>query len=394
MDQQLVGSKRLRTGVFSALVIGGFLAATGCAPGAGGDDDGALGTQANAVVSGDRDDDGHRGGHHRRPRPVIFDHDADFDDMAALAYLGRLHKAGEIDLRLVTVTSAGAGLPGRGIRNTRCVLERLGLSHIPVADSRTVGPNTFPAILRSTFDAVLGQVTPGCTASEDPSAVPAERAIADEIERSHERVTLIVTGPATNIAAAMRLGHSWHASRLADGVSRAYMLGGAIDVPGGLCCGLESTFDYTQTFNLWADPPAMQQMLDGFHEGQVTLVSAEATNHVPIRLSFIDRLRAEAVTPEAVFVRDLGTNPTILFSVMGGLSIYWWDPLDGVAATESGIVQYDFRRVRIVQTGPSSGRTLEVGRGECGGTWVQHATNADQTGFENAFLEGLNQPVP
>src|SRR5689334_4481096 len=58
--------------------------------------------------------------------PVIYDNDGDFDDLASLAYLASMHKAGRIDLKLVSVTSAGAGLPGNAIRHARCLLERAG----------------------------------------------------------------------------------------------------------------------------------------------------------------------------------------------------------------------------------------------------------------------------
>jgi len=36
----------------------------------------------------------------------------DFDDAAALAYLSQEHKNGRIQLRAVTVTNSGVGLPG------------------------------------------------------------------------------------------------------------------------------------------------------------------------------------------------------------------------------------------------------------------------------------------
>src|SRR5262245_52619011 len=95
------------------------------------------------------------------PTPVIFSHDGDFDDMAALAYLARLHKARQIDLRLVAVTYGGAALPGRGIRHSRCLLERFGLTDIPVVDSPATGANLFPDLLRFTFEQVLTDVTLG-----------------------------------------------------------------------------------------------------------------------------------------------------------------------------------------------------------------------------------------
>ncbi|WP_163998822.1 nucleoside hydrolase [Pyxidicoccus caerfyrddinensis] len=324
---------------------------------------------------------------------VIFDHDMDFDDAAALAHLARLHKAGQIDLRLVTVTSAGAGLPGRAIRHTRCLLERFGLADVPVADSRRVGANAFPEILRLTFEQVLTDVTPGCTASEEPSTVPAEQALINALVGSERPVTLIATGPLTNVAGAIELRASQGGKSLAPSVSHVFVQGGALHVPGGLCCGLETTFDQTQTFNPWADPAAAQATLDHFLLTDIVMVGADATNHVPIRTDFIARLDAEATTPEAEFVRDVANHPVITSAVTSGLPVFWWDPLATVAATTLDIVDYELVRIAIIQSGPSSGRTLEVGAHQ-GGRLVRFGISANQALFEDAFLNGLNTPIP
>jgi purine nucleosidase len=234
-----------------------------------------------------------RGADRLEPPPVIFDNDVDFDDTASLAHLARLHKAGRIDLRLVSVTSAGAGLPGHAIRNVRCLLERFGITDVPVADSRAVGPNPFPDQLRFGIDALLADVLAGCTASEDPSPIPAERAIVDVLKSSRQPVTLIATGPFTNVAGALRLQPGQDDRSLVTRISRAYLMGGGLKVSDGLCCGLDATFDYSQTFNMWGDPAAAQAVLDELRRAQVSLVAHDATQHVPIRLDYIARLVAE-----------------------------------------------------------------------------------------------------
>jgi len=312
--------------------------------------------------------------------------------MAALAHLARLHKAHRIDLRLVAVTYAGAALPGRGIRHTRCLLERFGLSDVPVVDSPATGPNTFPDLLRFTFEQVLTDVTAGCTASEAPSLVPAEQAIVDELERSTLPVTIIGTGPVTQLAGALQLRPPHSGRPIATRIERVYLETGAIDVPAGLCCDLENMFDDTTTFNAWADPDALQAMLDRLLPAQITMIGAEASNKVPITTSFIARLNAESVTPEALFVTSLANHPVIAFSVAAGLPIFWWDPLAEVAATTPDIVEYTFRRIAVVRTGSSMGRTIEVGPGQ--GAWVRYGVDADQRRFEDAFLAGLNTPIP
>jgi purine nucleosidase len=319
----------------------------------------------------------------------VFDNDMDFDDTAALAYLARLHKAGEIDLRLVSITSAGAGLPGRAIRHARCLMERLGIGDVPVADSTTPGVNPFPDLLRFTIDFVLFDLTSTCTASTAHSEVPAERAIINAIEASHDKVTLLITGPATNVAGALALAGD-EARDLAVRVKHVSMEGGAIGVPGGLCCGLDTIFDDTATFNPWADPPAAQALLDNFQH--VTFVGENATVNVPIRPTFVARLQTEGETPEARWVAALGSHPVIKAAIAAGLPAFWWDPLMTVATIEDGQAEFDNQWISIVQSGPSSGRTLEVNPSR--GSQIQFAVEADGAAFEDAFLAGLNTPLP
>lgn len=330
----------------------------------------------------------------QEPPPVIFDNDVDFDDTAALAHLARLHKAGRIDLRLVSVTSAGAGLPGHAIRNVRCLLERFGITDVPVADSRAVGANPFPDQLRLGIDALLADVLAGCTASEDPSPIPAEHAIVDVLESSKEPVTLIATGPFTNVAGALRLRPGHDDRSLVTRIRRAYLMGGGLNVSDGLCCGLDATFDYSQTFNMWGDPAAAQAVLDELQPAQVSLVAHDATQHVPIRLDYIARLVAEAATPEAHYVAALVSHPLVTGSIAAGLPVFWWDPLTDMAATtQPDVVDYDALRLRVIQTGPSSGRTVEAGPTE-GGRLVQLGVGAEQRLFEDAFIDELNMPAP
>jgi len=325
--------------------------------------------------------------HH--PTPVVFDNDMDFDDTAALAYLARLHKAGEIDLRLVSITSAGASLPGRGIRHARCLMQELGIGDVPVADSTTPGVNPFPDLLRNTIDFVLFDLTSTCTASSAHSEVPAERAIIDAVEASHDKVTLLVTGPATNVSRALALAAD-EGRDLAVRVKHVSMEGGAIGVPGGLCCGLDMIFDDTATFNLWADPPAAQALLDNFQ--RVTLIGENATVNVPIRPAFVARLQAEGETPEARWVAALASHPILNAAIAAGLPVFWWDPLMTVATIEDGLAEFDNKWIRIVQRGPSSGRTLEVKPSE--GSKIDFAVDADGATFEDTFFAGLNTSIP
>lgn len=206
---------------------------------------------------------------HPRPPAVIFDTDMDFDDAATLAYLSQEHRAGRIELRAITVTSAGAGLPGRAIRYARCLADRLGLRGVAIADDSRTGPHSFPADLRELFDRVLTAATPGCAGDESPSRTRAPELIR-QLVREDPGIPVIATEPLTSLAAA--LPHS---------PARLTSMGGAVHVPGNLCCGTPPEFDGTQEFNYWLDPGAARSVVTR-GTGVFRMVSLDAANEVLI----------------------------------------------------------------------------------------------------------------
>jgi inosine-uridine nucleoside N-ribohydrolase len=322
------------------------------------------------------------------PPIVIFDNDVDFDDTETLAYLAKLHLQGKIDLRLVSVTYSGAAFPGNGIHYERCMLQSFGLSHIPIVDSAQVGPNPFPDLLKGTIDAILSATLAGCTASTAPSAIPADQAIRQAIRDAERPVTIVAVGPLTNLASALQAPDGrWLAAK----ISRVFFDGGAIGVPAGLCCGLDSFFDDTQTFNVWADPGATQTTLERLFPFQMAMVGANATNDVPVVAPFVAQLAAQPGNPELDFVNALLANPILSFEVSLGGLVFWWDPLSGVASDTGNVVQYRPMRISIIQSGPATGRSIEVPENQPGG-WVRFGVSADQALFQSDYLQTLSAP--
>jgi purine nucleosidase len=162
---------------------------------------------AGATVEGEA-------GHSSQARPVIFDTDADFDDTVALAALAEQHIKGQIDFRAITITNNGGGLPGKAYQHVRCLLDSLGLSQIPVADATYDLPHAFPDQLRFAIDFLLDASIPDCGAGHTPPLRSASELLADEIANSDGRLTLIATGPLTNVALAierLNQGSPWRA---------------------------------------------------------------------------------------------------------------------------------------------------------------------------------------
>ena len=319
--------------------------------------------------------------------PVVFDSDMDFDDTTALAYLAQQHKQGHIELRAVTVTNTGAGLPGRGLLHARCMMARFGLETIPVADSPREPVNPFPAWVRGLIDLIISSALADCTLTPEPSEQDAAELIASEIANATRPVTLLATGPVTNFADALAMLDE---STRAGGLQAVFTMGGSVHVPGELL-EPDPRFDGTQTVNYWSDPPSAAALFDLAPQGKLTMIPHDATNFVPITFAFLDQLAASASTPEADYVNSLMAHPIVQAGLAAGLPAFWWDPLAAVAAVDSGqpVVGYSWERILLIEDGPSAGRTLPVAPTEPG-VWMRVALTADQALFEQQFLGTLN----
>lgn len=317
-------------------------------------------------------------GNSATPPRVIAIADMDFDDVAALSFLIAEHKLGRLHLEALIVDNNGAGYPGDAIRHARCLLERTGLGSIPVADGTTQGTNAFPEAIRSFANQILDNVFTGCTQPKDSSAIKAPQFIIDTILSASAPVTLVTSGPLTNVSAALK------DARITDRVQGIYTMGGAISVGGNLCCGVPTTFDNTQEFNIWVDPAAAQDVLS-FRSGGQTLVPLDATRNVPVTQSFLDRLITDHHTPEADVVAAIGADPGFQASLKDHM-LFWWDPLNAVAFVHPEVVSLTAQRLNVVQSGTPQGQVV-ISKG---GTLAQVASHADKNLFEKLFLTVLN----
>lgn len=325
------------------------------------------------------------------PVPVVFDADMDFDDAAALAYLSQEHKKGRIELRAVTVTNNGVGLPGLAIHNARCLLSRFGLGHVPVADGSPSAPQVAPPEARLVVELVLATVLLGCLESTQPAPVSAAQLLVDSIRSAPNDVVVIATGPLSNLSSALRLDAAGppSATTLSDHIAHTYVMGGAVHVPGNICCTTTAGFDGSQELNMWIDPPAARETFASLPERSVSLVPLDATRHVPLNAPFAERLRSDQQTPEAKLVAAIANHPVVaLGSAL--TPAYWWDPLAAMAATRPGVVSYESYRIAVTQDGPGTGRTAPSSDGR----WMQVGTFADQARFEQTFIDTLNGRSP
>src|SRR5262249_53365669 len=154
---------------------------------------------------------------------------------------------------------------------------------------------------------------PDCAEGHVPPPISAAQLLADTIADADGLVTLIATGPLTNVAAAMQTLDTQYGAGATALVSRAYIEGGAVRVPGGLE-GVPG-FDDSQNINTWGDPAASQAVFAGLRTGSLFLVPGDATRFVPVRLDYLATLAANARTPAARYVAAMMSHPILVGAI-------------------------------------------------------------------------------
>ena len=312
-----------------------------------------------------------------RPPAYVVNTDDDFDAVAALAYLGEAARSGRIDLRAVSVEISGFAPAGPGLSHTRCELAKLGLSNVPSSDGDRMGVNPFPDFFTFLAPIIERAVRPdpATPCPSVPSEGGAARLLVRTILSAPGPVTVVNHGPLTNLADALRLQ-----PLIALKIRRLYAMGGGI-AHGNVS---EPGFDNSQEYNFWANAPAVQTVFRALW-GRVFMTGLDATDHVPLSADFRLRLAADLTTPAANVVYSMASDP--LFVGQEGLGeLYWWDALNAVASTTGGIVSYRLLPINVVQTGPSTGRTVVSPFGAL----VHVGLNADPARWTREMIAGLN----
>ena len=175
------------------------------------------------------------------PTKIILDCDPGIDDALAIAFA---HGHPGIDLVGITTVAGNVGL-AKTTANALAVCEFIGAGPNPVAPvtAGCAGPLLRPALdARQVHgDSGLGGATlPPAAASPAPGH--AIDYIIDTVRAAPGEITLVATGPLTNIALATR-----REPRLADWVQRFVIMGGSAG-RGNVTPAAE--------YNIWADPEA------------------------------------------------------------------------------------------------------------------------------------------
>ena len=270
------------------------------------------------------------------PTPVILDCDPGHDD--AIALLLALASP-ELDLLGVTTTYGNQTLE-KTTANALRVLELAGRTDVPVAAGAD-RPLVRELVVAAHVHGESGLDGPALPdASTTPVTRDAVAFIADCVRTADGPVTLVPTGPLTNVARYLE-GHG------PDGIERIVLMGGSI---------AEGNMTPAAEFNIWCDPEAAARV---FSSGlDVTMIGLDVTHKAILGRSVEERLRVAGRI--GAFVAELN-----VFFTRYHAQTYGWSgaPIhDAVAVAHvirPGLVETKQRNVEIeLESELCRGRTV------------------------------------
>jgi purine nucleosidase len=222
--------------------------------------------------------------------PIILDCDPGIDDALAIAFAAA---SPEIDLVGLTTVAGNVGLD-KTTANALAVASFVGATDVPVT------PGSPVPLLRPQLDAgdvhgdsgLGGAVLPRpARVAEDGHAIDY---IIDTVGAARREITLVATGPLTNIGLALR-----REPRLASWVREFVIMGGSAS---------RGNVNPAAEFNIWADPEAAAIVFGaGWTVRMIGLditSRAQATQAVQQRMRGLGALGSELLLPALARYRD------------------------------------------------------------------------------------------
>lgn len=216
--------------------------------------------------------------------PIIIDCDPGHDDAIALVLA---LASPELDVKAVT-SSAGNQTPDKTLNNVLRMLTLLKRGDIPVAGG-AVKPLMRELIIADNVHGESGLDGPTLPAPGfAPQPCTAVELMAKNLRESEEPVTLVATGPQTNVALLLNSHPELH-----EKIARIVIMGGAM-APGNWTPAAE--------FNIYVDPEAAEIV---FQSGiPVVMAGLDVTHKAQIHAADVARFRAIG-NPIAVIVAEL-----------------------------------------------------------------------------------------
>ena len=298
---------------------------------------------------------------------VLMDQDGGLDDYLATMLLMTMD---EIECLGVIVTPADCYIQP-ALSATRKILDLIGCSHVPVAESTVRGINPFPPLYRR--DSFIVDHLPILNQNETIRtrlvAEPGQKFMVRVLRDAPEPVVLMVTGPLTTVATALDAAPEIEAK-----IKQIVWMGGALNVPGNVEKSLEAGQDGSAEWNVYWDPLAAARVWQT--QIPITMCPLDLTNNVPVTSEVVYQMGKQRHYP----LSDLAGQ---CYALAIPQDYYFWDVLATAYLAHPEFYQLREWETAIVTTGLSQGRT----KIEPQGRKIQAMDRVDKSSFYAYILQ-------
>lgn len=274
-------------------------------------------------------------------QPVIMGHDGGVDDFLSVMLLMAME---HVEVLGIYITPADTYIKP-AVSATRKILDLMGRSEVPVAESTVRGVNPFPrAFRRDVFSIDNFPILNERETLQTPLvAEPGQAWLARQLSQAPEPVTILETGPLTTIAAALDRDPSIEAK-----IKQVIWMGGALNVPGNIYKVIEGGQDGSAEWNVYWDPEGAARVWRTAIP--CVLCPLDLTNRVPITIDLVRRLARQRRHP----VSDLAG---LCYALVLHQDYFAWDVLTTAYLGRPEIFTLKEWETEIITSGPSQGRT-------------------------------------
>ena len=307
-------------------------------------------------------------------KTIYFNHDGNIDDLVACLLFLQAP-----DIKLIGVSAIDAdGYVDPAVEVCRKLTDRFNLrgDQLEIAKSNSRAVNQFPEDWRKAAYSFnyLPLLNRSGKVITKMAEKPAHLDMVEKIMASEQPVTLVMTGPLTDLARALETN-----PQIADNIEKLYWMGGSLDGHGNV---VQVNADGTQEWNAFWDPFALETVLKSNIPMQV--IGLESSEELPLT----DELRMHWASLSEHPAMDLVAqgycllvNPPIPTS-----QLYFWDVLTVISALYPAVVlKTEKHKVRVITQGLAAGRLED----DPAGREITLVTKADKNLFFKKFDELL-----
>lgn len=274
-------------------------------------------------------------------KQIYFNHDGNIDDL--VSYLLLLQAP---DIKLLGVGAIDAdGFIDPSVAACRKMTDLFNLrgDKLAVARSNSRAVNQFPHDWRmATYSFNYLPILNEKGSIDTPQAeLPAHLDMVEKLKHAKEPVTLIMTGPLTDLARALDVDPD-----IEKHIKKLYWMGGSLDDHGNVAM---VNADGSQEWNSFWDPYAVKRVFDS--NISIQMVGLESTEEIPLN----DELRQHWASLRKYPAMDLvGQGYSLIISIPSA-ELYLWDVLTTVSALYPEVVKTEKAKATIITDGMSAG---------------------------------------